>query len=161
MQRNETSEIDAEPSPTQVAVIASLMGGAGVTEAAERAGIARQTAWRWLKDDAVFVAAFNRAKRDQREGVRDALLAMATKAVNTLHAMLDPDADVPAGVRLKAALAVLMMAGANEPEEIGPTDPETIEGEWEHAETLRSLEIRLRRLPSEGDDEDDGDDGDD
>lgn len=46
-------------------------------------------------------------------------------AVSTIRDMLT-GTDVPAGVRLKAALAVLQSAGTLEPEEIGETDADVI-----------------------------------
>ena len=102
------------------------MRGASVTDATREANVARTTFYLWIKSDAAFQADLNRAKQEQAEAMRAQLRGLADVAVSTIREMLT-GADVPAGLRLKAALAVLQTTGMLKPEEIGTTDPESIE----------------------------------
>lgn len=60
--------------------------------------------------------------------MRAQLRGLADTTVSTVREMLT-GSEVPAGVRLKAALAVLQSIGTLEPEEIGMTDPAAIKEE--------------------------------
>ena len=55
-------------------------------------------------------------------------LELADAAVSTVREMLT-GTSVPAGVRLKAAMAVLQSIGTLEPEPIGKVDPQKIESD--------------------------------
>ena len=58
--------------------------------------------------------------------MRAPLRGLADTAVATVREMVT-GTDVPAGVRLRAALAVLQSVGTLEPEEVGETDPDRVE----------------------------------
>jgi AcrR family transcriptional regulator len=124
-QRNST-ESTTRLARQQADVIAALMRGASVTDATREANVDRTTFYLWLKSDAAFQAELNRAKQEQAEAMRAQLRGLADVAVSTIREMLT-GADVPAGLRLKAALAVLQTTGMLKAEEIGTTDPESIE----------------------------------
>jgi hypothetical protein len=62
------------------------------------------------------------------DAMRAQLRGLADTEVSTVRDMLT-GTDVPAGVRLKAALAVLQSVGTLEPEAIGWVDPAKIEFE--------------------------------
>ena len=113
-------------APQQAEVIVALVGGATVTDATKQASVDRGTFYLWLKSDANFQAELNRARREQADAMRAQLRGLADTAVSTVREMLT-GADVPAGVRLKAALAVLQSIGTLEPERIGETGPHRIE----------------------------------
>src|SRR5437899_2928013 len=51
-------------SPAQQRAIARLTSGSTVAGAAEAAGVGRTTLYRWLKEDAAFIAAYNAWQRD-------------------------------------------------------------------------------------------------
>jgi hypothetical protein len=114
--------------PEQTAVIMALMAGATVTDATRQANVDRTTFYLWLKSDSGFQAELNRAKREQMDAMRAQLQSLADTAVSAVREMLNGP-DVPAGVRLKAALAVLQSVGTLEPEPIGKVDPQKIEAE--------------------------------
>jgi len=126
-QRNSTESI-VVLGPEQTAVIAALMAGATVTDATKQANVDRTTFYLWLKSDASFEAELSRAKREQMDAMRAQLRGLADTAVSTVREMLNGP-DVPAGVRLKAALAVLQSIGTLEPEPIGKVDPAEIESD--------------------------------
>ena len=114
--------------PKQMEVITALMCGATVADATKQANVDRTTFYLWMKSDANFQAELNRAKQERKDSMRAQLRGLADKAVSTMHEMLT-GMDIPAGVRLKAALAVLHSTGTLAPEQIGKTDPAAIEEE--------------------------------
>lgn len=128
-QQNST-ESTTELTPQKAEAIAAVARGATVTDAAKQAGVDRTTFYLWERSDVRFQAELNRAKQEQMDGMRARLRGLADAAVSTLQEMLT-GTEVPAGVRLKAALAVLQSIGTLEPEEIGQTDPAAIR--WDQA----------------------------
>jgi len=126
-QQNST-ESTAVLAPEQAQVIVALAQGASVTDATRQAGVDRTTFYFWVKSDALFQAELNRADKEQRDAMRSQVRGLADTAVTTLREMLTGK-DIPAGVRLKAALAVLQSAGTLEAEPIGRIDPEGIESD--------------------------------
>ena|ERR1035441_402727 len=125
-QQNST-ESTAVLAPQQAEVITALVRGATVTDATKQANIDRTTFYLWLRSDANFLAELNRAKKEHTDAMRAQLRELADTAVSTVREMLT-GADVPAGVRLKAAL-VLQSVGTLQPEPIGKTDPQQIESD--------------------------------
>ena len=106
----------------------ALTRGATVTDATKQANIDRTTFYLWLRSDATFQAELNRAKQEHMDAMRAQLRGLADTAMSTVREVLTGPG-VPAAVRLKAALAVLQSIGTLEREEIGETDPATIEAE--------------------------------
>jgi hypothetical protein len=123
-QQNST-ESTAELAPQQAEVIAALARGANVTDATKQANVDRSTFYLWMKSDATFEAELNRAKLEQMGAMRAQLRGLADTALSTIRELLT-GADIPAGVRLRAAQTVLRAGGTLEPEEVGKTDPEAI-----------------------------------
>ena len=96
-------------SSKQIAVICALSSGATMTDAAEQAGIHRNTIPNWRRNDLAFQYAIAHAQYDRALLFREKAEALIDLAVQTLQQILtDPKA--PAGVRLKAALAVIELA---------------------------------------------------
>ena len=126
-QQNST-ESTAVLAPQQAEVITALVRGATVTDATKQANIDRTTFYLWLKSDATFLAELNRAKKEHTDAMRAQLRDLADTAVSTVREMLTGP-DVPAGVRLKAALVVLESIGTLKPEPIGKVDPRQIESD--------------------------------
>jgi hypothetical protein len=126
--QQKSTESTVELEPQQAEVIAALVRGATVTDATKQASVDRTTFYLWLRTDAAFQAELNRAKQEQADNKRAQLQGLAETAVSTVREMLT-GSDVPAGVRLKAALAVLQSAGALDREAIGKTDPAAIKAE--------------------------------
>jgi hypothetical protein len=140
MKRNQqhSTESTTELAQHQAEVITALMRGASVTDATRQANVDRTTFYLWIKSDAVFQAELNRAKQEQAEAMRAQLRGLADAAVSTVREML-MGADVPAGVRLKAALAVLQATGTLEAQEGGTTDPEDIERDQKTKSFLNAM----------------------
>jgi hypothetical protein len=93
-------------SPVQAQVVAALAQGLTVTAAAGHAGIHRSTIYEWLKTVPGFQSAIRESREEFKETLRDDLKTLSAKALSTLHEVLD-DSQAPAGVRVRAALAVL------------------------------------------------------
>jgi len=83
---------------------AALVSGASQEEAAQAAGMSVRTAQRRMADEA-FVEVLDALRRETVRAVADRLKAAATKSVETLIEMQDPQ--YPPGVRVRAATAVL------------------------------------------------------
>jgi len=72
--------------------------------------------------------ASNRAKREQMDAIVAQMRLLADPALSTLREVLT-GADVPADVRLRAALAVLRGIGYMAPEPIGSVDPDKVQAD--------------------------------
>ena len=93
-------------SSQQLQVIDALSSGATMTEAAELAGVHRNTIANWRRNCLAFQFALAHAQYDRALLMREKFEALADLAVNTFHDLL-ADPATPPSVRLKAALAVL------------------------------------------------------
>lgn len=93
-------------SPAQAQVVAALAQGHTVTAAARGAGIHRSTIYEWFKSVPGFIETVHQAREEFRETLNDGLQDLASKALSALGAILD-DPKIPAGPRVRAALAVL------------------------------------------------------
>jgi AcrR family transcriptional regulator len=138
---------DAAPelTPAQVVALAALAGGGSVSDAADAAGVHRATVYRWLDDDAGFIAELNRFRSEQRARLSAQVHELGNLAIGFVRGVLDgTETLVPKALRLRAALAVLGRAGVLEPEPApGPTHPDDIRAEWGGRATVR----RLYRTP--------------
>jgi uncharacterized protein YecA (UPF0149 family) len=101
--------LDQILTPQQLAVISALSSGATMTQAAEEAGVHRNTINNWRRNSHFFQQALAEAQYDQALYFREqaeALIPQAFEAINQILA----DPKTPAGVRLKAALALIELA---------------------------------------------------
>ncbi len=130
-----------ELSPTQLAAIAALAGGASVTDAAGRAEVDRTTLHRWMSGDAAFVATLNLTKRETLDAIRGELRSAVGDAAKVIRELVTSP-DTPPAVRLRAALMLIESVGGLEHEPIGPTTVEGVEDRWKEDER----EDNLRRL---------------
>ncbi|MDQ6832901.1 MAG: hypothetical protein M3008_05845 [Chloroflexota bacterium] len=121
-------EEDEPLQPEQVTVLEALLHGETVTDAARAAAVSPRTVHRWLKDDFVFQAAFNRERRALMEAMQHRLFALTTLALDTVEGA------VKAG-DVKAALAVIKAVGdlASAGPPIGSEDPTILREERESA----------------------------
>jgi uncharacterized protein YdbL (DUF1318 family) len=120
----ETKSSTAPLTSQQSLVIMARVQGATVTEATQQANIDRTTYYLWLKNPN-FEAELNRAKKDLTDARRAKLQDLAETATSTLKELLT-GTDVPANIRLKAAITVLGSLGTLEREPGGEIDPERI-----------------------------------
>ncbi len=117
-------EEDEPLQPEQVTVLEALLHGETVTDAA----VSPRTVHRWLKDDFVFQAAFNRERRALMEAMQHRLFALTTIALDTVEGAVK-------GGDVKAALAVIKAVGAlaSAGSPIGSEDPTILREERESA----------------------------
>ena len=109
MARNKTPQNTTnatELSPTQLRIIAELIAGASMVEAAEAGGVDRSTIYRWKQEVPAFAEELCRARNEIRDRLQDAYRTLGPNAVETVAEILRA-AGTPAGVRLKAALEIL------------------------------------------------------
>lgn len=85
--RDTTRQLDL--TPAQAAAAASLITGATDGEAAEAAGVSRQTVWTWRHKHPVFIAELNRRREEVFAGARDRLRSMLPKALDVLEEELE------------------------------------------------------------------------
>ena len=133
---------ESTPTPAQLRAIAVLAAGGTRSEAAEAAGADRSTLYRWLRSDAVFVAELNRARQDQADALRQERRELAAEALKTIKHLVT-SVEVPAAVRLRAALAALDAGGSISSASHGPTDPDEVRRQWANAENTKQLEDML------------------
>jgi hypothetical protein len=108
-----------------VRAIAALVAGRTVKDAADAAGVARETVHRWRRDDLQFIAALNRERRDARDAVSAEVRALGRDAVAVLRKLLRSRSTPPA-LRARIAWDLLTGLGATGPEPFGETDPDRL-----------------------------------
>jgi translation initiation factor 2 alpha subunit (eIF-2alpha) len=133
-------------TPSQSLAVAALVAGRTVTDAAEAAGVSRQTLYEWKKLPG-FTAGMNLARTEQHEVIRGELLAIATSAIRALREMVESSGTPPA-IRLRASLAVLSSASEGV-ESIGMTDPAAIERSDRDSERSGRWVAKMTRLADE------------
>jgi transposase-like protein len=101
--------IDYALTPQQLAVISALSSGATTTQAAEEAGVHRNTVANWRRNEIPFQCAFAHAQYDRALYYREQAVALVDQAFATINQIL-ADPKTPASVRLKAALALIQLA---------------------------------------------------
>jgi transposase-like protein len=93
------------------AAILALLSQRNVDEAAQLAGVAARTLYRWMKEPQ-FAAAYREAKRAAFSQAIARLHQMSSAAVTTLgKAMVDPR--TPAATRVRAAQTILRLPGTS------------------------------------------------
>ena len=96
-----------------------------VTEAAQKAGVTRETVSRWMHHDPVFIAELQNTRADLALQARCALEALGTEAIAVLTAAIQNKPVTPAALR--AASIVLKLLGADRGQPIvEPTTPEEV-----------------------------------
>lgn len=122
----------------QVTAIERLISGDTVTAAAAEAGVDRSTVYRWLKEDAEFVAELNRRRSDLLDAVQERLCGAALAAAETVESA------VKAG-DLQAALVVLRGLGflGGHRRKVGYTDAEDVAADHRRSDHLKSLTIGM------------------
>jgi hypothetical protein len=119
-QHPDMGALSAGLSIPQATALHALMSGATQAEAADRAGDARVTEWRWMQDDAAFLAALKRIRTGLAEATIDRLRLARFEAIDVLVQLLKSD---DPRLRLVAAQTVLRTTGSAEvTTPTGPTD---------------------------------------
>jgi hypothetical protein len=86
-------------SPAQEAAIELYLAGKGDTDVASTLGIARETAWHWRKEHAVFRAHLERRRAEVWGTASERLRALLAKAVENIATRVE-DGDYEASVEL-------------------------------------------------------------
>ena len=90
-------------TPKQLRAVESLLTTGDKSQAAELAGVKRQTIYKWLKQPE-FQQALREAEAEALQSLSQALARLGSKAADTLDKSMDADSDQ---VRLRAADIVL------------------------------------------------------
>ncbi|MFO0667428.1 MAG: hypothetical protein U0174_25990 [Polyangiaceae bacterium] len=117
----------------QEIAIVSLLAGAKDAEAADKAGVRRETVHRWRNSDPHFVAELARRRRELWEVQEENLVRLLASAITALADGLAPKS--PPNVRLRAAEIVLRTLKFESGEPASNTvTPEGVERSWRIAE---------------------------
>jgi AcrR family transcriptional regulator len=115
-------EMDRLPAKQRVA-LESLVMGNSVAEAAESIGVSRGTVYYWLKNDAVFQAAYNQWYGMMEESCRSRLKMMLNKAASALEKALEAG-DAKSALQLLKGMGMI-----RKDEEEKSTEAEEVEQE--------------------------------
>jgi hypothetical protein len=152
-------DVEAALRPAQRVALATLVHGATASDVARSAGVTPGTVRRWLRSDPPFIAAFNVALAERENRPRQALAALAAKAVavvrEALHGYAEPG-------ELKAAVEVVKLLKLNQPAPDRATDRASAERAIMRRQHDQWMEDLLTPAPSswrngDGDEEDEED----
>ena len=107
-------------SAAQGKALVALLSGRPYTEAARAAGVSRTTIWRWLHEDAEFIAFYNSARQEMAAAIEQSVRRLSASAVATIRRLMTRRS-VPDAVKFQAAALVLKIASG--PVQ-GPTEVE-------------------------------------
>ena len=95
-------------TPQQFTVICALSNGATAADAAEQAGVHRNTIANWRRNTLPFQYALAHAQYDRALLFREKAEALADLAIENIRKILT-DPESPAAIRLRASLAILQI----------------------------------------------------
>jgi len=95
-------------TPQQFTVICALSSGATAADAAEQAGVHRNTIANWRRNALPFQYAFAHAQYDRALLFREKAEVLADLAIENIRKILT-DPESPAAIRLRASLAILQI----------------------------------------------------
>jgi phage terminase small subunit len=99
------SENATDLTPKQSRAIQALVTSGDIAKAAKLAGVARSTLYRWLNEP-LFKSTLNNATRDALDDLSRRMVALGTKAADTLEEALEYDIKAP-GTRVTAAARII------------------------------------------------------
>jgi uncharacterized protein YchJ len=116
--------------PGAAQVLAAIVEGKSVSQAARENGIHRSTIYTWIHHSPAFAAALRQLTEERTLAISDQLLEISGDALDTIRHLVTSE-DVPPAVRLRAALAVVQAAKRTEitlpgsVDETNPISPQT------------------------------------
>lgn len=128
---------DAELSPLQLVAVEQLALGATVVQAAEAARVGRETVHRWSRENLIFQAAVNGARRELQDAINRRLLAVAERAMTNVAEAVEQG-------NLSASLSVLKGLGVfgGQLPAVGSDDPKVLAED----EMLREQAVKNARM---------------
>jgi len=139
---NDRDEPSGELRPRQRAVLAMLSDGQSIADVASAAQVGKRTIFRWLRQDAHFLAAYNRWRREIDLSVRSKVMATADAAADAVHAaVLAGDA--------KLAMALLKQLGLLQPPVHGAIDPANAAIEIQNQIDRERIDVRQVRADND------------
>lgn len=133
-------QVVRELTPEQVIALGALLQGQSDGEAADLAGVSRQTVNGWRNHDAVFVANLNAERSRLWLSHVDRLRGLVANAVDVLSECLqDDDARVRQATAVHILRAVGLYGGSLAPS--GPTAADDVLRSWERAANLKALDM--------------------
>jgi hypothetical protein len=114
-------------SEAQMAALAALLDGATVTEAANVAGVSRQTCSAWKNRCPTFGAVLNAGRLDVWSHVQDRMRKLVGQSLDVLEVEVK-------GGNVRAARDVLRAAEKLNLDKIGPTCPQLVQNELDERE---------------------------
>lgn len=132
------AELERELTPAQEAALTALLAGQDQGQAAEAAGVTRQTVNGWANHDPVFVARMNAERRAAWAARVERLRALVGQAVDVLAD--DLEGDDPKAARWAAVhiLRAVGLYGVNAAP-VGETTPAAVASGWKRAEALEAM----------------------
>src|SRR5919108_1834654 len=139
-------------SPAQETAIELCLAGKGDTDVASALGIARETAWHWRKEHAVFRATLERRRAELWGTASERLRALLAKAVENIAARVE-DGDYEASIELLKITglyrSVINTVGEQDPEQIIKQQAEAqVRREGIPEDTNRELLVDLSTNPA-------------
>jgi hypothetical protein len=128
---------EIELTASQTIALAALLEGRTHSEAAQRAGVCRETVTRWVNSDANFVAAHQNGRVELLTAATAELRTLVKDAVGAMRDLLAQTSD--SSVRYKVASQILSFAGVTTPGQFVWTTPQEVENRWLEAERERKL----------------------
>ena len=103
----------AKSDQKKQAALEALIDSNSLTEAAEKAGIARRTLYNYLRNDIEFARAYEEIRGRQTVALMDDLTERRKRAHDVIMGLME-DTEQPAIIRLKAAQAILAATAEQE-----------------------------------------------
>ena len=110
-------------TPPQEQVLALISAGSSISQAAQTAGVHRNTVHNWIHSAPPFAEALSRSRYWNAMYWREQAQSLAAAAVDAIRVTLT-DPSVPAGLRLKAAQSILALASTPPPQPPSPSLPD-------------------------------------
>lgn len=99
-------QVSGDLDAKQEAVLAAMLAGQTIRDAAQTAGVGETTVYRWKREHPAFTEELERRTNEVAGHALDSMKRLTVKAALTIGAVLD-DAAAPINVKLRAAELVL------------------------------------------------------
>lgn len=108
------SGTDTSLTPSQIKAIGALLLAKTRTEAAREAGVSRSCLYKWLENDAEFIATYASLRQELRDAAFTAAVSLVPEALRALRQVLTRRSS-PAGAKVRAAEMVFDLLASSTP----------------------------------------------